>query len=100
MAKFRLTKSTVAALSFSDSGQRVYFDTELRGFLLCVGKRTKTYYAQRQIGAKTVRVKIGGHDVFSADRARDEARLLVARIMLGHYPTLRGHLTGVLLSRG
>lgn len=86
MALIKLKKSTVEALPFTEMGQKVYFDTELRGFLLCVGRRTKTYYAQRQMGAKTVRVKIGGHDVYAADRARDEARLLIARMLRGENP--------------
>lgn len=86
MARQKLTKAAVDALPFSDTGQKIYFDTELSGFLVCIGKRTKTYYTQRQIGPKTVRVKIGGHDVYSAEKARSEARLLIARILQGENP--------------
>lgn len=86
MPKIKLTKSVVDTIPFTEKGQRVYFDTDMIGFGLVVGKRTKTYAAQRQIGPKTVRVTIGRHGIFTPDEARKEARQLLALMAKGINP--------------
>ena len=86
MAKLKLTKSAIDAIPFSDGRQAVYFDTQMIGFGLCVGQRTKTYFAQRQMGRKTVRITIGRHGIFAPEQARKEARQLLARMAKGEDP--------------
>lgn len=66
--------------------QRLYLDTELKGFGLCVGAKTKTFFTQRDIGGKTVRVTIGRYGVFTVAQARDEARGLLIKMTKGVNP--------------
>jgi len=86
LAKLKLTKSSVEAVPFAEGRQKVYFDTQMTGFGLCVGQRTKSYFAQRQVGRKTIRVTIGRHGVFTTEQARSEARQLLARLARGEDP--------------
>ena len=74
MPKVKLTKSVIDAIPLTDQGQKVYFDNQMTGFALVVGQTAKTYFAQRQIGPKTVRVTVGRHGVFTADQARTKAQ--------------------------
>lgn len=66
--------------------QRLYFDTELRGFGLCVGAGAKTYFAQRSVNGRSRRVTIGRHGVFTVDQARKEAQQLLAKMARGVDP--------------
>lgn len=86
MPRLKITKSAVDALSHPEKGQVIYFDTELAGFAVLVGAKSKTYVAQRDVAGRTVRVTIGRHGVFGADRARKEARQLIARMAGGENP--------------
>lgn len=60
--------------------QRLYLDTDLKGFGLCVGARTKTFFAQRDVNGKTVRTTIGRYGVYTVAQARDQARELLMRM--------------------
>lgn len=86
MPKVKLTKSVIDAISFTEKGQRVFFDLQMTGFALVVGKTAKTYVAQRQIGPKTVRVTIGHHGIFTTDQARAKAQQLLAMMAAGDNP--------------
>lgn len=44
--KMSLTNQAVKALPFSDKGQYVVRDTDLKGFFIVVGKASKTYTVQ------------------------------------------------------
>ncbi|QDL38790.1 tyrosine-type recombinase/integrase [Rhodoferax sediminis] len=66
--------------------QRLYLDTELKGFGLCVGARTKTFFTQRDMNGKTVRVTIGRYGVYIVAQAREEARELLIRMTKGINP--------------
>jgi len=70
----KITKKFVDNLAFSESGQALYWDSELRGFGVVVGMRTKTYVAQRDINGRTRRVTVGRHGVIPFDEARNDAR--------------------------
>ena len=83
----KLTKRAVdAALPQSDGKQRLYFDTELRGFGLCVGAKTKTYFAQGTVRGRFQRIAIGRHGVFTAEQARRKAQQVLAKIARGQSP--------------
>jgi integrase len=83
MAKLKITKRAVDSCPFPEKGQDVYFDTQMIGFGLCVGKKTKTYFAQRQVAERTVRIKIGRHGDVTAEEARSEARDILAELAKG-----------------
>jgi len=80
MARKKLTKSEVDKLPFTEqSGKQVfYYDTELKGFGLRVGNKTKTYFAETKVQGKTVRVSLGKHGVITAEEARKEAKVQLA----------------------
>lgn len=86
MPQVKLTENFVAGLNFAKEGQIIYTDTELPGFGLVVGKNTKTYFAQRDINRKTVRVTIGKHLLIKNREAREEAKSFLLRMAKGENP--------------
>lgn len=87
----KLTKVAVDAakpLTLSDGSirQRLYFDTELTGFGLCVGADSKSYFARRSVNGKTRHVTIGRHGVLTVDQARRQARDLLLKMGQGINP--------------
>lgn len=88
--QIKLTKTAVdEAEPLTEGGatrQKLYMDTELKGFGLCVGATSKTFFAQRDIDGRTVRVTIGRHGVFTVAQARDEARTLLMQMSKGVNP--------------
>lgn len=86
-----ITDKALAKLPYASSGQYKVNDTELKGFVLVVGKRTKTFAAQgaywrdglREFAA---RKKIGeAGDITSRD-ARSKAKDILAKIARGERP--------------
>ena len=76
----KLTKSFVDSLSYPESGQIFYRDTDLKGFGLRVGTGSKVYIAEGKVNNKNVRVTIGRHGVFTAEQAKLEARSILGMI--------------------
>ena len=65
MPTLRITKRTIEALPFAPTGQMLYRDTELTGFGVRIGTRSKVYFVESQVRCRTVRTSIGRADVFS-----------------------------------
>jgi len=86
MAKLKLTKSNIERIPLTQSGQQLYWDTELPGFGLVVGQTSKSYVAQSNIADKSVRITIGKHGVFTCAEARSQARLLLNEMARGINP--------------
>ena len=83
----KLTKRAVDTAAPQPNGkQRLYFDTDLHGFGLCVGAGAKTYFAQGTVRGRFRRVTIGRHGVFTVDQARREAQQVLAKIARGEDP--------------
>ncbi len=76
MALVKLTKSKIDSIVLTkESGsQSFYYDTELKGFGLRVGSKTKTYFVEAKVKGKTVRVTIGKHGIFASEQARKIAK--------------------------
>jgi Arm DNA-binding domain len=68
----KLTKTVVDHIPLTTSGQALYWDSDLPGFGLRVGMKTKTYFAERGVNGRTVRFTIGKHGVFTAEQAAAE----------------------------
>lgn len=83
---YRLTKTVVDSFPFPESGQTFFRDTDLKGFGLRVGVDSKVYIAEGKINNRTVRVTIGKHGVFTAEEARNEARIILGQIAQGIHP--------------
>ena len=74
MPQKKITKLFVQGLGFPTEGQLLYWDTELPGFGLRVGKKTKAFIAEAKVKRKTVRVTVGTFPRMTAEVARQEAR--------------------------
>ncbi|MDF1716176.1 MAG: tyrosine-type recombinase/integrase [Antarcticimicrobium sp.] len=86
MPHTKITQAFVEGLPFHDSTDW-YHDTELAGFNLSVGRRSKTYYAAAENDGRFMRVKIGRADVTKANEARAVARdILLPEIRRGVDP--------------
>lgn len=89
--KIKITRAAIDALKMTGK-QETFWDTELRGFGICVNANCKTYLVQRTIGSRvagsrrTVKVTIGRHGVFAPDEARREAREILAAFARGEDP--------------
>lgn len=86
----KLTQSALKGLPLvqpeDKKRQHLYFDTELKGFGVCVGAKAKTFFVQRDINGKTVRTSIGRYGVYTVDQAREEARELLMKMGKGINP--------------
>ena len=69
----KLTETYASKLPQSKSGTDKHWDNEIKGFVLYVGKRSKTWYFQRDVGGQTRRVMIGRYPLISAKAARQTA---------------------------
>ena len=86
MPHTKITQAFVEGLPFHDSTDW-YHDTDLAGFNLSVGRRSKTYYAAAENDGRFMRVKIGRADVTKANEARAVARdILLPEIRRGVDP--------------
>ncbi len=86
LLKQRITKRLVDSLAGTEQCQRIYWDCELPGFGICIGPKSKSYIAQRDLNERTVRITIGKHGIFTAEEARHEARDLLNRMARGEDP--------------
>lgn len=69
----KLTETYARKLPPAKSGTEKHWDSEVRGLVLFVGKRSKTWYFQKDVGGKTQRVLIGRFPLISSDAARKTA---------------------------
>lgn len=83
----KLNKSAVDKLPLSESGQVIYWDTELPGFGLRVGKQSKAFICERRIDGRTVRVTLGKHPALTAPIARKMAHETLGDMVRGVNPT-------------
>lgn len=86
-----ITDKTLARLPYATSGQYKVSDTELKGFILVVGKRTKTFSAQGAFWREglrefSARKKIGDAGDMTSRDARSKAKDILAKIARGERP--------------
>ncbi|MDB5924381.1 MAG: integrase family protein [Betaproteobacteria bacterium] len=86
MPKQKLTKSFVQDLPLTDAGQQLYWDTELPGFGLRVGRKTKAFFAEAKVNRKTIRYTIGIFPRFMPEGARDDAKDILRGMEKGEDP--------------
>ncbi len=66
----KLTETFARKTPFAEKGTRKHWDSEIKGFVLFVGKQSKTWYFQKDVGGQTKRVLIGRYPTISAVAAR------------------------------
>lgn len=69
----KLTETFARKVPQTKSGTDKHWDSEVKGLVLFVGKRSKTWYFQKGASGQTQRVLIGRFPVISADVARQTA---------------------------
>lgn len=69
----KLTETYSKQIPQTKIGTEKYWDSEVRGLVLFVGKKSKTWYYQKDVGGQTRRVLIGRYPVISASAARQTA---------------------------
>lgn len=69
----KLTETLARKLPQSKNGTDKHWDSEVKGFVLFVGKKSKSWYYQKDVGGQTRRVLIGRYPVISAESARQTA---------------------------
>lgn len=85
MPSIKLNKSTIDKLTFG--GKQIdYFDTDLKGFGLRVGKESKTFFARKEVNGKPIRKTIGRLGAWTPDLAREEAKKLLRQMDQGVDP--------------
>ena len=99
----KLNETFARKLLPAKSGTLKYWDSEVRGLVLFVGKQSKTWYFQRDVGGTTKRILIGRYPIISADAARQTAMGLALEMVRGAgksvqfgAPTLEQALAGYL----
>lgn len=86
MNKEKFTKTFIEKIEFPTRGQKLYWDTEINGFGVVVGQKTKSFVAQRDIKGRTTRVKIGKFPNIHPETARKLAIGLVNQMANGVDP--------------
>jgi hypothetical protein len=79
----KLTDTYVKKLPVAETGAKKFWDSEIKGFVLFVGKRSKTWYFQKDVGGQTKRIHIGRYPVISSQTARQTAMSLALEMGRG-----------------
>ncbi len=69
----KLTETFARKVPQTKTGTAKHWDSEIKGLVLFVRKKSKTWYFQKGVGGQTRRVPIGRHPMISADAARQTA---------------------------
>ena len=85
MPPLKLTKSSIDKLQFGGKATD-YFDTELKGFGIRVGKESKSFFARKEVKGRPIRKTIGKLGAWTPDQARDAAKELLYQMDRGIDP--------------
>lgn len=89
-SRITLSDRSIAALPFAASQQRIIRDSDLAGFFLLIGKRTKTFMIQSDLRTDgkrhTIRLKVGEFGQVTTREARAQAKSLLGSITAGVDP--------------
>lgn len=86
--KAKLTKRYVDSLPYSDKTE-YHQDTELLGFAVCIGKKTKRYMVNKRINNKLHRINISDTNLMTVTEAREEAIRIMSAVMQGEDPNAK-----------
>ncbi|SDX08712.1 Phage integrase family protein [Litoreibacter albidus] len=79
----KLSETFARRVPQTKTGTDKHWDSEIRGLVLFVGKRSKTWYFQKDVGGQTKRIMIGRFPVISAQAARQTALGLTLEMSRG-----------------
>jgi len=81
----KLNKSNVDAIPLSESGQKIYRDSELIGFAVRATSKSKSYIIERRHAGELFRIALGKTNEISTLSARAKAQMILAKIANGEY---------------
>ena len=81
--KQKLTKRVIDSLFYPDQGQKLYQDSELRGFAIRVTPSKKTFIINRKFKNKLIRHKFGEYPAMTVEQARSVASDLLNQLSQG-----------------
>jgi hypothetical protein len=84
-----INKRNVESLPFTDKGTELYVDTNLEGFGVRVGKKTKSFYVEKRVNGKPKRVTLGRFPVMSVEEARKLALDELSKMAKGIDPAIQ-----------
>jgi|SRR5271166_381534 len=97
-ARLSLSDRVVATLPLAGSGQQIVRDSDLAGFFVLVGTRSKTYMIQSDLWEdgrrRTLRIKIGEAGKIATREARAKAKALLGSIASGVDPRPKPEAAG------
>lgn len=88
MPVIQLTKRNIDGIPFVEKGQKDYFERDLKGLFLRVGKSSKTFYARGDVREsdagkyQTGKAKIGRYGEITAEQARQKCPARLPKINL------------------
>lgn len=82
----KLTKSNIDKIPYSEKGQVLYHDENLKGFMLRVGRNTKAYCVYNTVNGRNKQITIGRHGVFTPEQARNVAKEKLLQMAKGIDP--------------
>jgi integrase len=84
----KLTTASIRTLALPpDVNDKIFFDSELRGFGLRIrASGVKTWLVQYAVARRTRRIALGAPAVLDANKAREAAKDILARVRLGEDP--------------
>ena len=104
LARLSLSDRVVATLPLAASGQQIVRDSDLAGFFVLIGTRSKTYTIQSDLWEngrrRTLRIKIGEADRGFGSRAREARVELLDQFHQDRRSQWDGPASVVILSRG
>jgi integrase len=84
-----IKKSTIDKIPLSEGRQVIYWDKDLKGFGLRIGKTGKVFIARDSVDGKKVQVTIGAYGAKTPDEARKEAKVELGKMASGINPTAK-----------
>jgi hypothetical protein len=104
LARLSLSDRVVATLPLAASGQQIVRDSDLAGFFVLIGTRSKTYMIQSDLWEngrrRTLRIKVGEADRGFGSRAREARAELLDQFHQDRRSQWDGPASVVILSRG
>lgn len=83
MPAIKLTKHAIDKIQLTEAGQLLYWDTEINGFGLRVGTKTKCFFCEKKINGKTVRVTLGRYPSLPLEAAKKMAQEAMVKMISG-----------------
>lgn len=89
MPKMKLLDSAIQRVPSPETGTAWYYDTDLAGFQIAIGRRTRTFYLVKSLAGRNVRKRLGEWPAVPAAAARRLALQASAAVSQGCDPRQR-----------